>query len=117
MLLITVFQSVLSNDYSGIYTNANGGSASDLKYNLTMQKNGSTGHKSMLILHLMTGGMLNGLMSAQLNVEKVPGQSGHGIHPQNSYKNVISMKFDVARVLRRCFGLDLAMIHRQDWCH
>lgn len=117
MLLITVFQSVLSNNYSGTYTYANGGSASNLKYNLTMQKKGSSGHKSMLISHLIIGGMLNGLMSAQLNVEKVPGQSGHGIHPQNSYNNVISMKFNVARVLRKCFGLDLAIIHGQDWCH
>ena len=61
--------------------------------------------------------MLNGLMSAQLNVGKVSGLSEHGIHQQNSYNNVIFMKFDVARVLKRCFGLDLAIIHEQDWCH
>ena len=43
MLLITIFQSALASDYSGIYTYANGGSASDLKYNLIMQKKAPMG--------------------------------------------------------------------------
>lgn len=68
----------------------------------------------MLILHLIIGEMLNGLMSAQLNVEKVSGQSGHGIHQQDNYNNMIFMKFDMARALKRCFGLDLAIAYGQD---
>ena len=68
----------------------------------------------MLIILLLTGDLLYRLMSAQLNMEQVYSQYGHGIHQLSNSKKVISMLYGLERGLRRCFGLALLMIDGQD---
>lgn len=99
MLLIIVYQKALFNDYFRICINANGCNANSQRYSLFMQRKGFNGLKSMLIILLLTGDLLYGLMNAQLNVEQVYGQSGHGIHQLNNSKKMMSMPYELVKGL------------------
>ena len=90
--LMIVPQSVLFKVYSVTYINADGYSVNGLNYSQSMQKKDLNGQESMQNLLQLIGGVLFGLMSAQLNVEKVYGQYGHGLHHPNRSSVVISMK-------------------------
>ena len=114
MLLIIVYQRALFNNYFRLCINANGCNTNNQRYSLFMQKKGFNGLKSMLIILLLTGDLLYRLMSAQLNMEQVYSQYGHGIHQLSNSKKVISMLYGLERGLRRCFGLALLMIDGQD---
>ena len=85
-------QYVLFKDYSVTYINVNGYSINGLNYSQFMQKKDMNGQESVQLLLQLIGGVLFGLVGVQLNVEKVYGQYGHGLHHPNRSSVVISMK-------------------------